>query len=301
MNDFLYRGVLQPYQVRVSYGVTTGVVRDAVLAHATDPVASHLLARALTAGVLSSPLLGEDEWFTMRWNYEGDLQSIVLDVDEHARIRGFIAPKLLMEHVESEEALYGGGGKISVTKSTSAKVLNSGTTEAALLDVVEDLAHFFSYSDQIETAMVAMVGFNPDPDDPVSLCQGLMIQALPDCDLELFDALRRGLNSAEVRRLLSVPPEVDNHFEYVFKAMLQSIPDAVFDLRLSVAGEPQFRCRCSLERICDVVTVLPDAELEEMIESDKFLSVDCRFCSRQYRLTPEQLRTILQTKRSTSA
>jgi molecular chaperone Hsp33 len=297
MDDFLYRGVLQPYQVRVSYGLTTSVVREAILAHNTDPVASHILARALTAGVLISPLLAEDERFTVRWNYQGEVKSIVMDVDNHSHIRGFIAPKDLIERVQTKEELYGEGGQISVTKSTSTGILNSGTTEAFLLDTVEDLSYFFSVSDQVETALVAMVGFNADPQNPVRLSQGIMIQALPECDMEIFDKLRQGMQLEKVRGLLALEPEVDNHFEYVFKAMLEVLEEPVFDLRLHDAEPPRFQCNCSWTKIRDVVSVLPEDELTAIIKSDEILSVDCRFCSKQYELTPEELQDILEEKK----
>jgi molecular chaperone Hsp33 len=71
----------------------------------------------------------------------------------------------------------------------------------------------------------------------------------------------------------------------------------VFDLRLHDAEPPRFQCNCSWTKIRDVVSVLPEDELTAIIKSDEILSVDCRFCSKQYELTPEELQDILEEKK----
>ena len=102
MEDFLYRGLVKDLNVRFSYALTTQVANTAIKKHGCCPVAGHLLSRTLTAGLLCSPTLGDDERTSITWQYPGPLQKIVVEFGTQADVRGTIAAKHLMGTVESE-------------------------------------------------------------------------------------------------------------------------------------------------------------------------------------------------------
>ncbi len=292
MQDFLYRGVLTDLRVRFSYAVTTDTANNAVLAHNCDPISAHLLCRCIGAGVLVAPLLNEDERYTLQWHYEGALKSVVVDVDSKCRTRGFVNPPNLTDLVGTEEEIYGPAGHTKVVKSNSKQVLNSGETDAGLLEVTEDLAYFFSLSDQIETAMTVMVGFRPDDIRPVSLCQGLMLQALPDCDLEQFDRLRQRLNHPQCRQLLARQPQVDNYFEHILGA-LQETDGGRIKYDIAAAPQPVFHCPCNREQMLQLARNLPQDELRDIRQKGEDLQISCLFCSRRYTIPADDIAALL--------
>ena len=56
---------------------------------------------------------------------------------------------------------------------TSGKILNSGSSEAGLLDEADDIGFLLSISDQTETEIVAELRFRADPANPVAAaCSG---------------------------------------------------------------------------------------------------------------------------------
>ena len=281
MQDVLYRGVLDALNIRFAYALTTAVANRAVLAHNCDPLASHVLSRALGSGVLLSSLLNGDERYTMRWNYRGAVKTVLVDVDAEANVRGFIAPACLGESFTAVDEIYGDAGRVMLTKSNGQKTLNSGIVDARLLDIVDDLSYFFSISDQIETALVVMVSFCRDTRQPVSLCQGIMLQALPDCALTVFDGVRRRLYERSVRSLLAIDPQIDNHFELILRGL---VGDEVSASTCGIAAlvEPTFRCTCTREHMLEVIRALPDAELRDAAGKREDLRVTCRFCAREY-------------------
>ena len=295
MNDHLYRGILGGLETRFVYALTTDLANEAVLAHDCDPVSAHVLCRALTAGALTSPLLVGDERYTLRWQYGGALKSVVVDVDSRAQVRGFVAPSNLSDFAEVESAVYGDSGRVAAIKSSSAKVLSSGVVEAQLMDVVDDLAFLFSVSDQIETGMAVLVGFRRDTARPVSVCQGVMVQALPECDLECFDGVRRRLMSSACRGLLSHTPGTDNHFELVARSLVAAgVPDA--KLALVTGGDPCFRCTCSRVRMLGAVRTLPEADLRETAAKGEDVTMRCHFCSKSHIITAAELVEALKRK-----
>jgi molecular chaperone Hsp33 len=291
MSDLVYRGILRDANVRFVYTVCTDLANEAVRRHNCDPLASHLFCRALGAGALTMPLLNPDERYTLRWNYAGAVRSIVIEARGDGRIRGFITPPNLYDYVETESQIHGESGTVSVVKANADRPLNSGTGQAGLLDVVSDLAFFFSTSDQVETAMTVMVGFRAEPTAPVSLCQGLMIQALPNCDLELFDRLRHRLDGEECRHLLAIAPTIDNHFENIIRLLVGDEVEPVFSV--DEAPVPHFSCSCSHDRMRDVLGAMGKEELQKAADEGKPLKLTCHFCSSHYEMTPDDIQQAL--------
>lgn len=291
MNDLVYRGILREADVRFTYTVCTELANEAVRRHNCDPLASHLLCRALGAGALTIPLLNPDERYSLRWNYAGAVKSIVVEARGDGGVRGFINPANLADYVTEEEQIHGASGTVTVIRADQDRPLNSGTGQAGLLDVVEDLAFFFSTSDQVETAMVVMVGFAPDPAQPVKLCQGFLLQALPGCDLERFERLRLRLAGPACRELVAEHPRIDNHFERLLQALAGDEVAPVFSL--DEGPGPVFRCTCSAARMRELLGTLGRAELQAAADSGETLRLTCHFCSTLYAIPPEQVRQAL--------
>ncbi len=293
MNDFLYRGLLAGQDIRFSYALTTGISNHAVLVHECDPVAAHLLCRALTAGVLAAPLLSEDERFSLYWRYNGAFRNIIVELGAAADARCLIGEPHLIDKIENESQIYGTEGTVSVIRSLPTRQLNTGTVAAGLLDVVEDLAFFFSTSDQNETGMTVLIGFSPDVEKPVSLCQGMLLQALPGCNLERFDRLRRAMQEESFRALLATPPSADNHIERLVQALETLSGETASPPTVHECEGPTYDCGCSREKTLRVLQAMGEAELRQAIVDGETITIRCHFCNEAYLFGGEDLRRAL--------
>lgn len=289
MVDSLYRGIIEELDVRFSYALTTDLANAAVLAHNCDPVSAHLLSRGLTASILASPQLTDDERLTINWRYSGALGSILIDVGANGDIRGFINPTNLSDIANSEDDIFGATCTLKVDKSNNNGMLNSGQIQSIFCDPVMDLTHYYCVSEQVESAMTVMVGFDPDPDAPVALAQGFFIQALPGCDLEVFDKLRTNLERGRPRDLLSNPPGHDNWFEAIIMAVSEGVTDAPRE-QIVECPTPEFRCNCSPEKMLGAVKTLPPDQRKDVLEKGEDLVVTCHFCNTKHALTVSDLR-----------
>ena len=74
-------------------------------------------------------------------------------------------------------------------------------------------------------------------------------------------------------------------------------------LRLALGGLPfdtletrpvEFRCKCSYDRVLNIVTALGREEVEDMLEKDKGAELTCHFCNSVYYLDEDALRGILE-------
>jgi len=286
ITDFLYTGRLERFHIGISYGVCTQLVNEAVVRHDCDPLGAHILGRALTAGVLAASQMKDGERVNIQWSYQGTLRSVVVDAGADGTVRGFISPRHLSADAETTDGLFGDKAQLRVIRTMGRNIQSSGTAQTILQDVIDDLTFFFGVSDQVETGMTAMIGFVDNPERPVALAQGLMLQALPDCDLEVFDRIRKHLDDEAVRDLLSRPCESDNYVEDILNVLLAA---EVADPGLVLEGRPapKFRCDCSRDKMKAVVRALSYEDRVDVVQKKDALTIHCEFCNETYVMTVE--------------
>ncbi len=283
--NFLIRGVIKPLNARYTFVGTASLVAEAIKRHDLDPISSIFLSQGLTAGALVAPLLEGDEEYTLRWNYIGALDSIIVNSNGRNEVRGYIKEPHLANITDDRGALFGDSGSISVVKSLDGKILNSGSSEAGLLDVTEDIGFFFSTSDQIETQIVGDIKFTIDPANPVKASAGFMLQAMPDCNLVEFDLKRQRMLEPQFMDTL-----LDSALakEESLTALLHFIdPDwSKADYTIAESPAPEYRCKCSHDKMLNAVRLLDKTELIEMFKTNDAPKIRCQFCGDEYKFTP---------------
>ena len=280
MDDQLIKGHFKGLDIAFTYAVTTKAANEIVLRHNCDPAAAHILGRAVTGALLAAAILPEAQRLNTCWKYKGILRTIVVDAGQDGTVRGFISPAQLNLEDDNPEKLYGDLGDLQVVTSQDGKILNSGTAPVSLHDVAGDLAYYFCISDQVETSLNAMIGFNPDPENPVRLCQGWMIQALPGTDLKRFDRIRRRMDVAAFRELLARETDCET-----LAGTLVTGESDFSSLHMETCPAPRFICPCSREKMAAVVRTLPIPDRMEIVKKGEPLAIRCQFCNHRYELT----------------
>jgi redox-regulated HSP33 family molecular chaperone len=284
-SDYLIRGIFRNINARFVFAETTGTVSRGITLHDTDPVAAEIFAGALTVGALVSALLNENEKYSLRWDYSGKVSSIIVDSNADCDVRGIIKEPHLMDNLSSGEDIYGEqDGFISVIKSEAGKILNSGKTRTAFGDVTLDAGFFFSVSDQLETEFISAVEFNPDPQNPVKMASGFMIQAMPDCNLGEFEKYRKNISQPAFACILleNMPSEKKL---WALAAIVNGDNTIAFDKNLlsyEYGNSPGFRCGCSLAKMKMAMSVLDKKELVALFMENEKPSIMCNFCLKKY-------------------
>ena len=284
--DVLLRGSFKNCNVRFVLVETTDTITKAIKTHDTDPVSSLLLAEALTVASLLSSQLTDSEKYSLRWQYNGKIGSIIADVTAENHVRGIPKENLLMT-AEDEKALYGDGGTVTLIKADRGRVMSSGTSEARMLNITHDVAFYLSTSDQIETEMVTKCRFNSDPNQPVKISAGLLLQALPDCDLVEFEKMREALNLDGCTELLISNQSPEVKLQSLLKFLLsQTGQPAVEDVREVVQYEfgasPDYKCSCSRERMVESLRTIDVKEIQDLLDSEDGLKLKCDYCNTTY-------------------
>lgn len=290
-HDQIWVGQLAGPRIAVAYGVTPGVVNEAVRRHDCDPVSAHILGRALTTGLLGAATMPDGTRLNIRWAYEGLLRTVVVDAGADGTARGFISPAHLAGRSEDEDVLYGDTCVLRVVRSDASAVLNSGTADTVLQDVVNDFAYYCAVSEQVESGLAAWIGFSANVEQPVTVCRGVLLQAMPETDLEAFDRVRARLGSDEVRELLAHPREEEDLVSRVMKAVLTGMVNAG-ELVMIERSEPVFACTCSEEKMTPVVRSLPEEDRESILAKGEPVRVQCQFCNRGFTVELETCRAV---------
>jgi molecular chaperone Hsp33 len=280
MNDLLMKGHLKGLDIAFAYVVTTRTVNEIVLLHNCDPAAAHILGRAITGALLSAAVLPENQRLNVCWKYKGVLRTVLVDAGQDGTVRGFISPAQLNLESDDLDALYGDIGDLQMVTSRESTILNSGTTPISLHDSVKDLAYAHCISDQVETGLNVMIGFNADPENPVNLCQGLMIQALPGTNMERFDRIRRRMEEPAFRKKLAAATAC----ETLLAELILDEPEFT-GFHQETCPAPRFFCPCNHEKMEAVVRTLPIPERMELVQKKEPVKINCQFCNRHYELT----------------
>ncbi len=286
-NDTLYKGHFKGLDMAFTYAVTTHAVNEAIVRHDCDPAAAHLLGRAMTGTLLAAAVLPDERRLNACWKYQGALRTIVVDAGQDGSVRGLISPPHLSVDGDATDELYGEVGTLQVVVSNAGKIDNSGTTPMSLHDVVSDLAYHYCISDQIETGMDVMIGFAADPQNPISLCQGWMIQALPHTDLERFDRIRRRMGDSDFRELLSHDRAAEGYFEQMAQSLIGD-EEGFAGIQVEECLAPHFQCTCSREKMTAVVRSLPTSERMELVKKKEPVGIQCQFCNERYELSIDE-------------
>ena len=76
MEDYYVKGRIEGLEIAFAYAETTLAVNEIVLMQDCDPVAAHLLGRAITATVLGASLLPVSQRLNVNWKYPGALDTL---------------------------------------------------------------------------------------------------------------------------------------------------------------------------------------------------------------------------------
>jgi len=265
----------------------TGLVREAARRHATSPTATVALGRALMGALLLATGGQDGERVQLHLRGDGPLGSILVTADSDGAVRGYVQhpsanPPLRGEDLGVCEAV--GFGTLSVERNhASWKRPYTGIVPIVEGEIAQDLARYLLESEQ-KPSTVAL-GIYLGPEGQVEAAGGYLIQSLPGAEDDALAVLEahvsENLHPSElVREGLS--------------------PDDILDRLLEGIGggdrdgiRARFACPCSLERVRRAATVLGRAELREIAEKGEPLEMRCHFCAKEWRLSPDQVGSLL--------
>lgn len=287
MSDYIVRATAGAGSIRAFAATTREMVEYARNCHDTSPVVTAALGRLLTAGaIMGSMQKSEDDILTLQLRGSGPMKGITVTADSNANVKGYplVSDVIIPANDKGKLDVSGaiGVGVLSVIKDLGLKDPYVGQVELISGEIAEDLAYYFTVSEQVPSAVALGVLMNKD--NTVKQAGGLIIQILPGASEEQIAALEERLNKMPS---MTTMLEDGNTPEKILENILGDL-----GLNINDTIPTGFKCNCDKERVEKVVISLGRDELKEIVDEGKPIELKCHFCNKAYEFSVAELRDI---------
>lgn len=289
MADYIVRATAANAQIRAFACTTKEIVETARKAHNTSPVASAALGRLLTAGsMMGSMLKGEKDVLTIQINCSGPLKGMTVTADAKANVKGYVIEPNVVIPANARHKLDVGGavglGVMSVIKDLGLKEPYVGQTVLQTGEIAEDLTYYFATSEQVPSSVG--LGVLMEKDNTVKQAGGFIVQLMPFAGEEVISKLEENLS-----KISSVTTMLDEGKtpEQILEILLEGL-----DLEILDTTPTGFYCNCSKTRVEKAIISIGKKDIQEMIDEDKEIEVNCHFCNTSYKYSVDDLKRMLK-------
>jgi molecular chaperone Hsp33 len=246
----------------------------------------------LTLAILMAKALKFDGVFTLQAKGNGPVSLLIADITSDGSVRGYASfdPDKISNgtagHAGGSVPMWLGEGYLAFTVDQGDHTQRyQGIVELSGETLAACLQHYFRQSEQIDAGIEVAAGKGPNGEWRSG---GLMIQRLPDTPNSTTPTDRED----DWRRAMVLMASVTDE-ELLNPAL--SAPDLLYRLfhedgvRVFNSSDLSARCRCSLEKVTNMLSKLPKDEISELTEDDGKVHVTCEFCTTDYAFGLDEL------------
>lgn len=289
MSDYIVRATAANNQIRAFAATTRDLVEEAREAHNTSPIATAALGRLMTAGaMMGSMMKGEKELLTLQIKCSGPIEGLTVTADAKANVKGYVFNPSVMLPPNAQGKLDVGKaldlGVLNVIKDMGLKEPYVGQTHLVSGEIAEDLTYYYATSEQVPSSVALGVLMNKD--NTVKCAGGFIIQLLPFAEEEVIAALEKKIG--EITSITSFLEEGMTP-EMILEHILGD-----FGLEIQDTVPTKFYCNCSKERVEKAIVSIGKKDIQEMIDDNEPIEVNCHFCNTNYKFEVDELKDIIK-------
>lgn len=230
------------------------------------PMVRFLLGEALVSAMLLVNSIKFEGRLHLQFQGEGALQLLLVQVDSALHVRAMAKCEKDLDNEDYAKAFL--NGQMSITLNPDNKTQSYQSIVPLLsTSMSENLANYFAQSEQIATKVWLACSDGH--------AAGMLLQLMPGestTEREHFweYALAMGETVREDELL-----RLDN--ETLLHRLYHETDVRVFEKRSC-----QFQCRCSTERMKQVLTTLGEEDIRALLAENTEVKVSCEFCNQEY-------------------
>lgn len=284
MQDGILKAISNDGTIRAVIATTTDLVEEARQRHNLSFTATAALGRAMTAGVLLTPVVAREGQVTLKFQGNGPLGKVMVDASPKGTVRGFVENPQVELPLNSLGNFDVGGaigstGYLHVTIDHGFGRAHTSTVELESGEVGEDINRYLVVSDQ--TGSIVVVGTHMNARG-VEAAGGLIVQLLPDHTEETICRIENNITTFGtftflMRRGMSL------------EQILERILSGFEVVPISNTKPLKFYCKCSNERFLEALRWMGSKELISMAEEDGQAEGRCHFCNAVYLVGKDRL------------
>ena len=286
--DHMVRGTAADGMIRAIAITARDTVQTAHENHNTSPLVSAALGRLMMAGQMMGAMFKHpDELITLEVRGDGPVGGLTVTANNQGQVKGFANhPNVWLPLNAKGKLDVGAGigrGTLTVVRDIPGTAPYSSQTELVSGEIGDDLAAYFTLSDQIPTSVG--VGVLVDTDTSIRQAGGFIVQLMPDYEYYLIDELERNLQDiTSVTSMLEEGMSPTTILHRILRGL---------DYQELEVMPAEFHCGCNEERAGRAVLALGETELRDMVAKGETAEVHCHFCGTTHRLSPGELRELL--------
>ncbi len=286
MNDYLAKAYAFDGKVRLYAARSTQLVSEAQKIHGLWPSSSAALGRLLTGSVIMGAMYQDDHELTIRIESDGPIEGMVVTTDAHGHVRGYVGnPKLSFQNndgkINVSHAV--GSGRMHVTKDLKVRDIFTSTATLQTGEIAEDMAYYFTASEQIPSAVG--LGVKVNTDSSIVNAGGFILQRMPGCPDETIELIEARLN-----KMKSTTTMLDEG--YTPEAMIQEITQG--DHQLLHTMPIAYQCDCNREKFERGLLSLGSGQLKTIKEEDGEIETVCHFCRTAYHFDEAAIERLIE-------
>lgn len=159
MKDYLVKAIAHNKQVRAYAAITTETIEEARRRHDMFAVASVVLGRSMTAGVILGAMLKGEKKLTIKMNGSGPIGTILVDANAKGEVRGYVSNQhayagLNQRGILDIKSAVGTNGILSVTKEIGLNHPFIGQVPIVSGEIGEDFASYLLHSEQVPSSFL---------------------------------------------------------------------------------------------------------------------------------------------------
>ncbi|ADL51729.1 Hsp33 family molecular chaperone HslO [Clostridium cellulovorans] len=290
MSNKMIRATAKDGSVKIIAATTTEMINKMIKIHNTSSVASATLGRLITsAALMSSNLKSEKEALTLKINGGGPAGNVVAVAYPNGDVKGYIGNPTVELPPNAVGKLDVGGavgknGSLVIIRDLGLKEPYVGQVPIYTGEVGDDLAYYFTTSEQTPSAVG--VGVLVEPDLSCSAAGGFIIQMMPDADPLLADLITYRLEDLPpITTLIKEGKTIEEILEEIFEDM---------DLKILEETTVDYNCNCTRDRVKQALVSIGLKDLEEIYNENKVENVQCHYCNTNYSFTPEDIKELIE-------
>lgn len=287
--DYVVHATAASDTVRALAAHTRATVEEARKVHDLSRTATAALGRTLTAAsMMGSTLKNEKDALSIVFSGDGSLGNITVTAKADGSVKGYVGNPRASLPSELGGKLNVGGivgkGNLRVIHDLAMRDPYSGVVEIQSGEIADDLAYYFTASDQVPSAVSLGVLLNED--SSVREAGGFIIQMMPGASDEL---------AAELEERIASLPSITTMLQEGMKP--EDILEKILGdhgLKMLETKPCEFRCDCSRERTLKLLALMGADELNSMIEEGNGAELNCVFCNEKYAFSTDELKEIAE-------
>ena len=291
MNDYIVRAIAANETVRAFAIRSTDLTAEAREIHRTLPVVTAALGRLLSAGaMMGSMMKGEKDKLTLQMKGDGPIGQMTVTVDSHGNVKGFPAnPAVDIPRKYAGKLDVGGAvgrGLLTVIMDLGLKEPYNGSVEIQTGEIGDDLAYYFTVSEQTPSAVG--LGVMVDTDSSVKHAGGFIIQIMPDADEDTIAAIET--------KMAGAPPVTTMMEEGMTPEDILKYYLGDLGLVITETQPVRYYCGCSKENVARALATISTQDLEDIINDGEEIEVKCYFCNSAYKYSIAELEDIMASR-----